>query len=141
MTGGPDGIAPPVPGLDQVARLVAQLRETGADIGLTIDGDTAALPATTGSAVYRIVQEALTNAARHAPGRPVTVRVAVTRGQVEVCGGQRRAARPGLGRGPGAGQHARTGPGRRRHLHGRTGRERLAGPRRPAPSRAARSGQ
>jgi signal transduction histidine kinase len=81
---GPDGIAPPVPGLDQVARLVAPLRETGADIGLTIDGDTAALPATTGSAVYRIVQEALTNAARHAPGRPVTVRVAVTRGQVEV---------------------------------------------------------
>jgi signal transduction histidine kinase len=81
---GPDGIAPPVPGLDQVARLVAQLRETGADIGLTIDEDTAAWPATTGSAVYRIVQEALTNAARHATGRPVTVRVAVTRGQVEV---------------------------------------------------------
>ncbi len=81
----PDGIAPPVPGLDQVGRLVAQLRETGADIGLTIDGDTTALPATTGSAVYRIVQEALTNAIRHAPGRAVTVRVAVAGGQVEVA--------------------------------------------------------
>ncbi len=81
----PDGIAPPVPGLDQIGRLVAQLRETGADIGLTIEGDTAVLPATTGSAVYRIVQEALTNAIRHAPGRAVTVRVAVAGGQVEVA--------------------------------------------------------
>jgi signal transduction histidine kinase len=81
----PDGIAPPVPGLDQVGRLVAQLRETGADIGLAIEGDTAGLPATTGSAVYRIVQEALTNAIRHAPGRAVTVRVAVAGGQIEVA--------------------------------------------------------
>src|SRR5580704_17793357 len=81
----PDGIARPVPGLDQVGRLVAQLRETGADIGLAIEGDTAGLPATTGSAVYRIVQEALTNAIRHAPGRAVTVRVAVAGGQIEVA--------------------------------------------------------
>src|SRR5271166_6138032 len=81
----PDGIAPPVPGLDQVSRLVAQLRETGADIDLSIDGETAGLPATTGSAVYRIVQEALTNATRHAPGQPVTVRVAVTGGQIDVA--------------------------------------------------------
>jgi signal transduction histidine kinase len=35
------------------------------------------VPATVGLAVYRIVQEALTNAAKHAPGAPVTVRVAV----------------------------------------------------------------
>ena len=99
--GSPDGIARPVPGLDQVGRLVAQLRETGADIGLTIDGDTAALPATTGSAVYRIVQEALTNAIRHAPGCPVTVRVAVAGGQVEVAvdsaGPPRNDAGVGLG--------------------------------------------
>jgi signal transduction histidine kinase len=81
----PDGIAPPVPGMDQVARLIGQLRETGASIDLTMHGDTAGLPATTGSAVYRIVQEALTNATRHAPGRPVTVSVGVTGGRVEVA--------------------------------------------------------
>jgi signal transduction histidine kinase len=79
------GIAPPVPGLDQVSRLVTQLRETGADIDLSIEGETAGLPATTGSAVYRIVQEALTNAARHAPGQPVTVRVTVAGGQIDVA--------------------------------------------------------
>jgi signal transduction histidine kinase len=96
-----DGIAPPVPGLDQVSRLVAQLRETGAVIGLSIDGDIAGLPATTGSAVYRIVQEALTNATRHAPGQPVTVRVAVTGGQIDVAvdsgGPPGPPARHGLG--------------------------------------------
>jgi len=81
---GRDGIAPPVPGLDQVSGLVTRLRETGADVGLTMEGDQAGLPATTGSAVYRIVQEALTNATRHAPGRPVTVAVVVAGRQVEV---------------------------------------------------------
>ncbi|HEX3492691.1 MAG TPA: histidine kinase [Streptosporangiaceae bacterium] len=97
----PDGIAPPVPGLDQVSRLVTQLRDTGADIDLSIDGETAGLPATTGSAVYRIVQEALTNATRHAPGQPVTVRVAVTGGHVDVAvdsaGPPGQPARHGLG--------------------------------------------
>jgi signal transduction histidine kinase len=51
--------------------------------------------------VYRIVQEALTNAIRHAPGCPVTVRVAVAGGQVEVAvdsaGPPRSDAGSGLG--------------------------------------------
>jgi signal transduction histidine kinase len=80
---GPDGIAPPVPGLDQVSRLVDRLRETGVDVGLRMEGDQSGLPATTGSAVYRIVQEALTNSTRHAPGCPVTVAVVAGR-HVEV---------------------------------------------------------
>jgi signal transduction histidine kinase len=78
------GIAPPVPGLDQVPRLVSQLRDTGADISLTIEGNASALPATTGSAVYRIVQEALTNATRHAPGAAVAVRIIASGGELEV---------------------------------------------------------
>ena len=69
------GIAPPVPGLDQVPRLVEQLRHAGADISLVVDAEVAAVPATTGSTVYRIVQEALTNATKHAPGSAVAVRV------------------------------------------------------------------
>jgi len=93
------GIAPPVPGLDQVPRLVGQLRETGADISLTQDGDAGTLPATTGSAAYRIVQEALTNATRHAPGAPVAVRIAAARGQVEVSVDS--AGPPGEGSGMG----------------------------------------
>jgi signal transduction histidine kinase len=51
---------------------------------LAVDGDPSALPETVGSTVYRIVQEALTNAARHAPGTPVTVDVSVADEDVTV---------------------------------------------------------
>jgi signal transduction histidine kinase len=44
----------------------------------------AAVPATTGSTIYRIVQEALTNATRHAPSSPVRVRVVARSGRAEV---------------------------------------------------------
>ena len=78
------GIAPPVPGLDQVPRLVEQLRETGADVSLTPGRRRQRAAGDHGSAVYRIVQEALTNATRHAPGAAVTVRIAAAAGQVDV---------------------------------------------------------
>jgi signal transduction histidine kinase len=78
------GIAPPVPGLDQIQKLVEQLRRAGADISLCVDGDAALVPGTTGSTVYRIVQEALTNATKHAPGSAVTVCVRAGSDRVEV---------------------------------------------------------
>jgi signal transduction histidine kinase len=85
LRSGPvDGIAPPVPGTGQLADLVQHVRNAGADISLVIDGDIEAVPATTGSTVYRIVQEALTNATRHAPGCPVTVRVVAGGARAEV---------------------------------------------------------
>ena len=80
-----EGIAAPVPGADQVPRLVEQVRGAGADVSLVVDGDVRGLPATTGSTVYRIVQEALTNASKHAPGSPVAVQVAIQNGQVDVA--------------------------------------------------------
>ena len=76
--------APPVPGLDQLPGLVDQFRGAGADVCLAVDGDLATPPATTGATVYRIVQEALTNATKHAPGSAVRIRVAVTGLDVEV---------------------------------------------------------
>jgi signal transduction histidine kinase len=79
-----EGIAAPVPGIDQVPRLVEQVRGAGADVSLVVDGDVRGLPATTGSTVYRIVQEGLTNASKHAPGAPVVVQVAIQNGQVDV---------------------------------------------------------
>ena len=57
--------------------LVEQFRSAGADVTLTVDGDAGRLPATTGLAVYRILQEALTNAVKHAPGSPTAVRLTV----------------------------------------------------------------
>jgi signal transduction histidine kinase len=94
-----EGIAAPVPGADQVPRLVQEIRAAGADVTLVADGDTTGLPATTGSTVYRIVQEALTNASKHAPGSPVLVTIAMHNGQVEVSVDS--AGSPGQGSGLG----------------------------------------
>lgn len=90
---------PPVPGIDGVAELADRYRLAGADITLQLDGDTGRLPATTGSALYRILQESLTNATRHAPGSPVEIRLAVqTRRAVLLVDS---AGRPGHGTGMG----------------------------------------
>jgi signal transduction histidine kinase len=72
-----DDPAAPLPGMDGVPTLVERFRAAGADVTLDLDGDPGRVPATVGLAVYRIVQEALTNAAKHAPGAPVTVQVSV----------------------------------------------------------------
>jgi signal transduction histidine kinase len=84
LSDGPAAPPPPVPVLDQLPRLVEQLRAAGADVSLSVEGDLATPLATTGSTVYRIVQEALTNATKHAPGSAARVRVAVTGVGVEL---------------------------------------------------------
>jgi len=96
---GDTGPAAPLPGADGVPTLVERFRTAGADVTLTIDGDTGPLPATTGLAVYRIVQEALTNAAKHAPGSPTAVRLAVDADAVRLAVDS--AAEPGTGTGMG----------------------------------------
>ena len=100
VDGGPDGAAAPLPGLDALPELVDRFRGAGAPVGLELDGDAAAVPATTGLTVYRIVQEALTNAAKHAPAAPVQVAVRVGRAavvEVASAGPPRPATGNGLG--------------------------------------------
>jgi len=63
----------PAPGLDGIEELLAGFEATGARIRLKISGEPVALPAATDLAVYRIVQEAVTNATKHAPGAAVEV--------------------------------------------------------------------
>jgi signal transduction histidine kinase len=62
----------PQPGLADVGDLVTTARAAGLDVTISLDG-VGDVPATVGLAAYRIVQEALANAARHAPGGLVTV--------------------------------------------------------------------
>ncbi|MFD5543732.1 sensor histidine kinase [Streptomyces sp. NPDC127079] len=70
----PDGEREPVPGLDGLPALARAAEAAGALVGL--DYTTAPqVPAPVGVAAYRIVQEALTNAVRHAPGCRVRVRL------------------------------------------------------------------
>jgi signal transduction histidine kinase len=85
----------PLPGVDGLPALVEQFRSAGADVTLTVEGDAGRLPATTGLAVYRIVQEALTNAAKHAPGSPTAVRLTVGAGEVTLTADSQ--AVPGTG--------------------------------------------
>lgn len=67
--------APGEQGGDSIVELVDGARRAGASVALHSNGDPADLPATIDRAVYRVVQESLTNALKHAPGAAVTVRV------------------------------------------------------------------
>ncbi len=68
---------PPVPGLPGLAVLAAQVQAAGVPVDLHMDADPGALPPDLGEAVYRIVQEALTNVIKHAG--PCRATVTVTR--------------------------------------------------------------
>jgi signal transduction histidine kinase len=73
---GDRAVEPPQPTLEAVPALVDESRAAGARVRLRIVApDTAAMPATLGRTVYRIVQEGLTNARKHAPGAAVDVDV------------------------------------------------------------------
>ncbi|WP_418959166.1 sensor histidine kinase [Streptomyces tritici] len=97
--------APTLAGLDA---LVAQARTNGRSSGLTFtlddarDPADAPLPAPVEMAAYRIVQEALTNALKHAPAGPVAVRLAREDGALRVLVTSPFGDRPGP-RAPGSG--------------------------------------
>lgn len=63
----------PVPRLAALPALVEGSRRAGVAVELELVGGVRPLPAVVEVSAYRIVQEALSNAARHAPGAPVHV--------------------------------------------------------------------
>ncbi|MFJ5155642.1 sensor histidine kinase [Streptomyces sp. NPDC088353] len=69
-----DDTAPPR-GLDHVPELVERARAIGLDATLTIEGQRHDVPAAVDRTVYRIVQESLTNIARHAAADSASVRI------------------------------------------------------------------
>jgi signal transduction histidine kinase len=89
----------PLPSVDGLPALVERFRSTGADVTLIVEGDVDRLPATTGLAVYRIVQEALTNVIKHAPGAATETRLTVDAGTARLTVDS--AAKPGTGTGLG----------------------------------------
>lgn len=66
------------PGLAEVPELVAGARRSGLEVRLDVHGDLDAVDRDVGEAAYRLVQEALTNVLRHAPGATAAVAVVVT---------------------------------------------------------------
>ena len=63
----------PAPGVDQLDALVERVGAAGVDVDLTVAGTAHPVAPGVGVSVYRIVQESLSNALRHAPGAKVAV--------------------------------------------------------------------
>jgi signal transduction histidine kinase len=72
------------PRLDMVSELVRQASTTGLAVSCHFSGDERDVPAAVSEAAYRVAQEALTNALKHAPGAPVTITIAVQEAAVGV---------------------------------------------------------
>jgi len=73
-----------VVGLGEISALVAGARSAGVAVDLVPDGEPLEVSPAVGRAAYRVVQESLTNAARHAPGAPVRVELRWRAAQLEV---------------------------------------------------------
>lgn len=97
-----DATGPPR-GLADLSELVERARDMGLPATLAVDGPQQEVPAAVGRTVYRIVQEALTNAARHARATGVTVRVECRPEAVTVRVDDDGVARPGADPVPGVG--------------------------------------
>ncbi|MFF5916804.1 sensor histidine kinase [Streptomyces flavochromogenes] len=106
----------PGPGLDALAALV---RGAGPKVALAVSGDLAPVPETLSREAYRIVQEGLTNAARHAGGEPVTVRLDARTEELEITMENPLPARPPVAR-PNGGRGLRGIAERARLLGGTT---------------------
>jgi signal transduction histidine kinase len=75
----------PLPGLADLDDLVARVRAAGLPVRYERTGATADLPAGVQLAVFRLVQEALTNTMKHAgPSANAAVRLQVSAGEVRV---------------------------------------------------------
>lgn len=86
----------PTPDLRSLGDLVTFWRERGMLLTEMVHGDVSVLPTVVSTTAYRSVAEALSNAAKHAPGADVSVRVDVksTRLEISIANGPARHARP-----------------------------------------------
>ncbi|MFI7124568.1 sensor histidine kinase [Nonomuraea sp. NPDC050153] len=92
----------PQPGLDRLDELVSNARAAGLAVLVKRSGPLDRLPPAVGLSAYRIVQESLSNAMRHAPGATVALDIAHKRGELRLRVANGPVAAPGAG--PGAGQ-------------------------------------
>jgi signal transduction histidine kinase len=82
--GSEDLTEPPQPTLADLPALVEESRAAGMRLSARIELGDAAPPTAVGRTAYRIVQEGLTNARKHAPGAAVTLTVRAPGGGLEV---------------------------------------------------------
>lgn len=108
---------PPQPGLTDLPRLLDQARSAGLTVNVTTTGTSQPVPPAVELAVYRIVQEALTNTIRHSTAGAARVSLAYTTHEVTVeihddgppTAAAGSAPGSGLGSEPAAGSHGLVG--------------------------------
>jgi signal transduction histidine kinase len=113
--GAPVGVPPT---LQRVDDLVAEMRRAGLDVELSVEGALDDVAPGRALAAFRILQEALTNALKHAPGAHVRATLRRTVGELEVevvDDGDSRAPRSAAG-----GGHGLVGMRERAALYGGT---------------------
>jgi signal transduction histidine kinase len=74
----------PALGLDRLPELIERARTTGVPVDSEISGEGRALPPAADACAYRIVQEALTNVPKHAPGAPTRVQLSYKRSGLRI---------------------------------------------------------
>jgi signal transduction histidine kinase len=122
---GADESAPraPSPGLARLGELVDSAAATGLAVAVEEEGPQVRLPGNVDLAAYRIVQEALTNSARHSGGAVATVRVSYGERELMIEVADDGAGRPDGGRPPAGGDgagHGIAGMTERAHALGGT---------------------
>ncbi|MFI6320335.1 sensor histidine kinase [Nonomuraea sp. NPDC050556] len=86
--------------LGRLPELVTRMRSAGQRVSLRVEGEPQTLPVEVEQAAYRIVQEALTNVSRHAPGAEASVLVEYGTHELVVCvedDGETVPGSPGIG--------------------------------------------
>ena len=87
------GVAPPPPSVGDIATLVDQARAGGLNVELRTRGDLGGLAPSVGVALYRIAEEAVGNAARHAPRASTVLGIEVGDGRATLVAETRGATR------------------------------------------------
>jgi signal transduction histidine kinase len=82
--GDPGDALAPMPGLDQLGELIERVRAAGLQVELAVEGEPRPLDPGVELSAFRIVQEALTNSLKHAPGARARVDVAYEAAALEV---------------------------------------------------------
>jgi signal transduction histidine kinase len=99
----------PQPGMDRLEGLAAAVRGAGLTVDVRVEGARRPLPPAVELSAYRILQEALSNALRHASGAPAAVEVRYEPECLRLCVRNERPPGPGPHPAPGAAGHGIVG--------------------------------